>query len=305
MKIPQGFERKEDDVRITALVLATTVFFESPVSRVSAAILDAWNAYLAWCPPSSLNFYSTETMAEHKRASKKTLDMLPAWLAPGAPRRNILSFEIKDGSTFDEAPRWMFDLLAIDGDEDPSMLQIAVPYEVGAEDPQRMHAFTGALIHRLDVTHALAGYAMTVSQYEEEASHTFAWARSMRHRGVDILLSEADRVTVGKDGVKGAGWLTYINGPRVAALGGEAALRGALDPAVGVTPIGSGLLLQAGPRPEIGDQNRQETLPLYRSVFAAIEPLTTKAFDRALDLVLEDDDEATQLTLRWRRRLAE
>jgi len=63
--------------------------------------------------------------------------------------------------------------------------------------------------------------------------------------------------------------------------------------------------MQAGPAPAMGDENRRDRLPLYRAVFNAIEPLTRNAFDRALDLVLEDDEEATDLTLRWRRRLAE
>lgn len=305
MKVPQDLELVQDGVRLTSLVMAATVFFDEPPQAHKADLLAAWHAWQNWCPPERMNFYSTETMSEHRKVGPKTLRMLDAWLAPGAPVRNIVSFEIKDGATFDDSPHWMFDLLGVDSDpDDPSMIQLAVPFGEGEAGAARLRAFTGALVARLGASHAVAGYALICSPYEEEASQTFARARSMRHRGLDILLSEADPVTVGHDGIKGVNWLTFIDRARIDRLGGDAAIRAALPPAVDVIPIGTGLLLQAGALPALGDENRRERVPLYRDVFRVLAPLTVDAFDRALDLVLEDDDAATDLTLRWRRRLA-
>lgn len=305
MKIPQHFELREDGVRVTSLVLATTVFFDGSMREHAGDLLAAWNAYLSWCPPQNLNFYSTETMSEHKPATQKTLGMLQAWFAPASPERSIVSFEIKDGNTFDDTPHWLFDILGIEGDlEEPSLIQIAVPYDADPAVAARLRAFTGALISRLDASHAVAGVALLCSPYEEEAAQTFARARSMRHRGVDILLREADRVTVGRDAIKGVNWLTFVDGARLARLGGEDPVRAALNPAVTVTPINQGLLLQAGDAPTFGDENRQEQLPLYRSVFGVLEPLTVDAFERSLELVLEDMEEAEELSQSWRRRLA-
>jgi hypothetical protein len=305
MKLPQDFEMREDGVRITSLVLAATVFFDRPMREVSAELLAAWGAWLNWCPPQCLKFYSTETMSEHKPATPKTLSMLPAWFSPTAPARPIVSFEIKDGKTFDETPHWLFDLVGIEGDiEEPSILQIAVPYDADPAIAHRLRAFTGALIARLDASHAVAGLALLCSPYEEELSQSFARAKSMRHRGVDILLREADRVTVGHDGIKGVNWLTFVDAARVERLGGEVRVRAALDPAIGLVQINGGLLLQAGAAPELGDENRRERLPLYRNVFGLLEPLTVDAFERSLELVLDDMEEAEQLSLQWRRRLA-
>lgn len=306
MKPPRSFELMEDDVRITSLVLAATVFFDTSMRAHAATLLEAWNAYRAWCPADALRWYSTESMSEHLRAGKATLGMLDAWLAPGAPERDIVSFEIKDGETFDATPHWLFDLVGIEGDlDEPSLVQIAVPWDDDPVTAQRLRAFTGALVSRLDASHAVAGCALLVSPYEEELAQTHAWARSMRHRGVDILLRENDRITVGRDSIKGVNWLTYVDQSRIERLGGGERLRAALDPGVRVTPIGAGLLLQAGDAPALGDENRQDKLPLYRSVFRALEPLTPAGFERSQELTLEDMDEAEALSQRWRRRLAD
>lgn len=306
MKIPQYFELHEEGVRLTSLVLATTVFFDGSMREHADDLLAAWNGYRSWCPQESMNFYSTETMSKHKAVTQRTFGMLKAWFAPGSPERSIISFEVKDGKTYDETPRWLFDIVGIEGDlEEPALLQIAVPYTTDPAVVGRLRVFTGALIERLDASHAVAGVALACSPYEEEAAQTFARAKSMRHRGVDILLREADRVTVGRDGVKGANWLTFIDQARVQRLGGEGEVRAALDPAIELTSINGGLLMQAGPAPAIGDENRRDRLPLYRNVFRVIEPLTVDAFERALDLAVEDDEEATELSQNWRRRLAE
>jgi hypothetical protein len=212
---------------------------------------------------------------------------------------------VQDGTVFHEAPKWMFDILGLEGDKDkPSHLQIALPPDLEKDGEAILKEFMTTFIPRLHASHALAGYALATSPYEEEESQTSARARSMRHRGVDILLGEADRVTVGRDGIKGVNWLTFIDKARVDRLGGQAALASALDPAVGVLPLAGGLLFQAGEAPALGDQNRRDRLPLYRSVFKALEPLTPAAFDRALDLAVDDYDNSTDLTLAWRRRLA-
>jgi hypothetical protein len=298
------FEREEGGARLTAFVLASTVFFDGSVRARAKGILEAWRAFLAWCPDDALRFYSTETMSKHEPLRSDTLDMLGAWFAPDAPLRKMVSYEVKDGTRFDDTPHWSFLVVGVENDDEfPAMVQITVPADV-ADGPSRLRAFTGALITRLTAIHAVAGYAMAVSPYREEASQTFAWGRSMRYRGVDILLGQTDRVTVGKDGVKGVNWLTYLDGARVDRLGGKAALRKSLASGVDMVSVNDGFMLQAGSEPETGDENRQQRLPRYKSVFAAVEPIAEPSFDRALDLVLEDLDEASELSLRWRRRLA-
>lgn len=299
------FELEEDGVRLTAFVLASTVFFDGSVRERAAGILEAWRAFLALCPEGALRFYSTETMSQHEPLRPGTLDMLSAWFAPDAPVRNMVSFEVKDGRRFDDTPHWSFHLVGVENDDEfPAMVQISIPADT-KDGPTLLRGFTGALIARVAASHAVAGYAMALSPYKEEASQTFAWGRSMRHRGVDLLLGQSDRVAVGKDGVKGASWLTYLDAERVKRLRGAAVLRETLDPAVEAVEIGDGLLLQAGREPAAGDENRQDSLPLLRSVYAALAPLAEPSFERALDLVLEDFEEATELSLRWRRRLAD
>ena len=198
----------------------------------------------------------------------------------------------------------MFEILGVEGDkEKPSVLQIMVPAELAEREVAKLRDVAIFLTEELGASHALAGYALATSPYEEETSQTFAYARSMRHRGIDIPLTLSDRWTVRRDGIKGVNWLTFLDQMRVDRLGGAAALRKTLHPAVEVMTIGGCILMQAGEKPAIRDENRRDRLPLYRSVFHAIEPLTVEAFRRAGSLKLENDGERDEMSMRWRRRL--
>lgn len=67
-------------------------------------------------------------------------------------------------------------------------------------------------------------------------------------------------------------WLTLL-GPRlVARTGGVETLRHALaDDQIWVSELGGGFCIRAGERPELGDVNRRENLPLYRKVGAFLK----------------------------------
>jgi hypothetical protein len=75
--------------------------------------------------------------------------------------------------------------------------------------------------------------------------------------------------------VKRAGWMTLLHARTVQLLGGEDKLRSELvdTPEIRVHPAGGGgLILQAGERPQLGDLNRGDYLPLYRKVAAVLRP---------------------------------
>jgi hypothetical protein len=80
-----------------------------------------------------------------------------------------------------------------------------------------------------------------------------------------------------RQGLKSAGWLTLVGRRLLDTLGGEEALARALPAEVTVHTLPFGVLIQAGPRPLLGDVNRREDLPLYRAVGRVLAPVRSRA----------------------------
>ena len=75
--------------------------------------------------------------------------------------------------------------------------------------------------------------------------------------------------------IKRVNWLTFVSDRALARLGGPDQLAKTLgsDSAIVVHPLGQGVCIQAGPAPQLGDIARQEFLPTYRRVAAALRPI--------------------------------
>ena len=75
--------------------------------------------------------------------------------------------------------------------------------------------------------------------------------------------------------VKRAAWTNVLHHLTVRALGGEQAIREQLadTPEIRIVPFEHGLILQAGERPELGDLNRGDTLPLLRKLARVLRPV--------------------------------
>jgi len=73
--------------------------------------------------------------------------------------------------------------------------------------------------------------------------------------------------------LRGTYWPTSSGQPRSRSWRRKG-LRGKLDASIGIEKVGDGLMLQAGPKPEIGDVNRKANLSLLRSLAKVLEPVT-------------------------------
>jgi Protein of unknown function (DUF3396) len=85
--------------------------------------------------------------------------------------------------------------------------------------------------------------------------------------------------------IKRAAWTNVLHELTVRALGGADAIRQQLadTPQIRIVPLEHGLMLQAGERPELGDLNRGDTLPLLRKVARVIRPVRVKLLVENLD----------------------
>ena len=111
----------------------------------------------------------------------------------------------------------------------------------------------------------------------------------MRHQGVDIGRIMDDSLAVGTDALKGVGWLTALDKEFTSRVGGVPKLRKALPRAVEIIDLPRGTVLQAGPRPETGDLNEGDKLPLYGAIFRLIAPFVEIAAARSPSFNLATD----------------
>jgi hypothetical protein len=152
-----------------------------------------------------------------------------------------------------------------------------------------------------------SGYASpALSRGWEDKAHIREAGRHLvpiafRHPGYDLPENLSAASFMGVTQCRGARWISLLGPKLVVALGGTESLRAKLDPRVAMVPVGDGLLLRAGERPELGDVNRGDAAPLLRSVAAALEPVTFFDEDlHTLGSLFGGDEERVRL---WERRL--
>jgi len=261
------------------------------------------------CPQSALRFYATENMRHHKPVTKKTFGMLPTWLKPGAPPREFISLQIKDGNQYQDAPHRKFQVFGCEPQSKffnpgrANMVSMAFPPAVDAESVLQFRDLFIQACGVFPLQSGHAGFSFECSPYDEEASQTYAWATSMQVRGVDICRVPADRRAVGEDAIKGVNWLTALGAGLLQQIGGLAKLRRDLSSEIELFELpGGGVVIQAGKMPLLGDINRGETLPLYQQVYKLLAPLIETAGRRSLSFNLSTD--YVEKTERWFTRLS-
>lgn len=306
--IPKNLDLEVEDERIVSLTFSITLYTDVALSTIPGAVLGCYEKFLTLCPPDQLKFYATENMKQHKPVTKRVLNMLPTWLKPGAPPREYIALELKDGATFSAAPKFRFNVWGSEPGSSShatghaNLIQTSFPPEWGVERPDAMVALVLDMCGLFPYQSGHAGFCFLCSPYDKKQSQNYAWARSMRHRGVDILAHPNDKKAVGRDAVKGADWLTLLSTAFVEKLGGERKIRSAVTKPVEILDAPRGLLIKAGPLPRLGDVNRRDDLPEYRQVYRIIAPLVEPGIERGPSLLAGAPDDYDENTVAWRRR---
>lgn len=308
-KLPKNLERVADGIKKVSATFGVTLYTNVLFSTVPDAILESFNKYLSLCPKEELRHYATENMTMHKPVTPRALGMLATWLKPGAPEREYIMQEIKNGEDYRSAPTFKF--LVAGGEKDSvdyfskhaNLLSMAFPAEWGFQRTDEMLQLVVDLCNIFPVRSGHAGLSLECCKYDEMESQQHAWQVSMRFRGLDIALADLDSEAAGHDGLRGVNWLTILGDALLKKVGGTKKLRKNLSDAIELIDIPGGVIIKAGPAPAVGDTNRGDFVPLYQEVYRAVEKLVEKAISRygILSLITEDDDDDTKA---WLRRLA-
>lgn len=295
----------EEGACLVSLTFGLALYTDAIFTEIPGSVLKCYEAFLRLCSKDNLRFYATENMRQHKPITSRTFGMLQTWLKPGAPPKDFIYLELKDGKTYKEAPTFKFTVSGYSRTSPhyqrrhcANAISIAFPKEWGIERSKEMLDFTRELCSILPFQSGHAGFSYECSPYAQEQSRNFAWTMSMRHRGIDISRLLHDKDAVGHDAVKGVSWLTMICSAFVERLGGLSVIRNSLSREMEIIDTGGGILLKAGALPAIGDVNRRDLLPLYRQAYRVIAPLVAIAAERSPYLISPEKTEA------WFRRFA-
>jgi hypothetical protein len=299
----------DDGAKLVSLTSGINIYTDHTLSEVPDNVLGVYNKFLERCPPELLRYYATENMRRHKPTTKAVFRMLPTWLQPGAPPREYIHIELKDGEQYQDAPTHKLDVYGLEpkstlfGRGRANVLSMAFPVAWAQEHADEFRDFVIDVAGMFPFVSGQAGFTFEVSRYESERSQTYAWTKSMRHRGIDISRPALDAIAVGHDALKGVGWLTMLSEPLLKRVGGRQKIRRALPPDVTIVDIPSGVVLQAGVQPGLGDTNRKDLVPLYREVYRVLAPLVELAASRAPSFDIEEDYK--EKTAEWYGRFAD
>jgi hypothetical protein len=163
--------------------------------------------------------------------------------------------------------------------------------EVGVE---RVVQFFRRLAEILPYTYGYAGPSLA---YGEAIRATRPIVR--RHPGFDIANPVAVALDL-DDHAVGAYWLNALGPTLLQRIGGVEVLA-ARVPGASVSFLArDGALVRLGEKPDVGDVNRGERLPLYRALASALEPILHVPSVRYLP---DDNDPASSdLQIAWHRR---
>jgi hypothetical protein len=297
-----------DSIKQVSLTFGITLYTDKVFSSFPDGVLGCFHRFLELCPPDQLKYYQTENMSRHKPVTKRTLGMLATWLKPDAPPRKFIALELKNGDEYRSAPSFKFRILG--GEKDSTaynnhwanLISMTFPAEWGFNRSHDMLTLTQEMCDQVPYLSGHAGFTFECCPYAARLSQTYAWRRSMRHRGIDIYTGRKDTIAVGHNAIKGVGWLTIICDSFIEELGGQTRLTEAISDMCELINVPRGVIIKAGPEPAIGDISQNDDLPQYRTVYHAVKPLVEIAIARAPIFTLDVDD-AREKTNAWYRRL--
>ncbi|MCF6204538.1 MAG: DUF3396 domain-containing protein [Methylococcaceae bacterium] len=103
------------------------------------------------------------------------------------------------------------------------------------------------------------------------------------------------------DGIKGINWLTMLSEHFLQKLGGKAALRAQLDDDFIFYDYPGGVMIQAGPFPQIGDMEQGNIPKQYQTLYRLVKSVQT---DKLKNIVVEVPEgvNAKEFTQQWLHR---
>lgn len=265
----KGLVFQKDGVDYLKLCVDVTLYFIGPLSTHSEGIKDFYDQAMSMIKREIVQ-YETGTMSKPRRIKADTFDMLPLWVTDSKSKQDMMQLRLDNSTGPDSAADRAFQFVYFDYHK-AGAVRLVLPTSFVEESASPLASLAQSLARRLTFCAGLGGYSLNWNKLGElayEAKNHIS-VISRRHPGIDVPDLAGD-IRVMSKGIKCVNWLTFLDNSRVESLGGTERLTKELDEEVVCTSLANGIVIQAGHRPETGDVNRRQTLPLYQNVGKAV-----------------------------------
>jgi hypothetical protein len=271
---------KDKDGRIAVMIgLLATVFFENQLTReVRERVADAAQDYiqliqehLRWTVPPNAK-------REHPIGSKHT--RLPKDWLPDYPDGESWSFDFHGGDTAKSASAFHIRGFGSQYTDHAGLgyLHISFPLLWFAEPSAS--TFPDYVLKLCQKIRPLSGYAgvgvlESHDGYAQDKFQPVVREIAARFPGLEIE-ARVEHLLYLRAGIKGVNWLTILGDRWLNELGGLDQLRAGLDESFGYYPYEGGVILQAGPKPQIGDAQANRWPKHYVTLAKALKKIQIK-----------------------------
>jgi hypothetical protein len=263
------------------LSVALTVYFEGTLQEHAAGVEHFWATALKLVSP-QLRFFQTDSMRKPKAIKDRSADAMAALVHIGDKVPMFYKLFAESGNAAQTASEYSIAInanrLLLGG-----ALRLALPVEDVLEQEAGFVALARELTKKLAFSSGYAGFSLNRAEESdlETTGREQSAALSHRWQGIDVEDLSTTLYAI-RQGLKSAGWLTLVGRKLLDTIGGMEALAQALPAEVALHALPFGVLIQAGPRPLLGDINRREDLPLYRAVGRVLAPVRSPAHPKYL-----------------------
>ena len=302
-------ERDQGSVTAAALRSSIELYFDTPFDELPNLFLPAFDDLWTWLGRDRFGYWRNEAMSSFTPVRRFTHSSVHHVLRRGLPR-DVGAFVAKgvapgylDDSVTDRVPdvsiaaKWFSGRGAYAGAFAGELRLIDSSDQLVDEATVWLDRVL-RICETLPVKSGVVGFAAERTGLSGEELSTL-YAAAMRHPGVE-LANDWNMAMAQPNAIKGVNWLTVLSHAAISQLGSLDKLRADLDRAIVIHETRHAIVLQAGPRPRLGDVNQGDLLPEYREIYRTLRSLHEPMIEAAAPLPLgrDDDDERTEAWLR-------
>jgi len=263
-----------DDTPFAKLCIDITFYWRGSMFDRGAALTEAY--YRALAPvKDSMTYYESGTMAGSKKIKADSFDMVPFWLTKGKRREDIFMMTLKSGCSVDSIADTVIQFFA-DEEDEPAMggLTLSVPVSWSSK-PAELLELARSIAAAADFESGHCGFSLAWDPGGDSTSDAMGRMPGLAGRflGVDLPKLNTTVACLQRSAspkIKSVQWLTFLGSAVVAELGGDAAVDARLPNLAKTHRTRTGVLIQAGPAPTLGDVNRQADITALKEVGHAL-----------------------------------
>jgi hypothetical protein len=183
-------------------------------------------------------------------------------------------------------------------------LSVAFPFSFLEQQPPGWYfQWIRSACERLRPLHGYAGFGLATSIDAAEASGALKlmYPYAARFPGLEID-DPVKLLFYLENGIKGVNWLTIVDDSLLERIGGRDEVRESFSDLITVHEYGGGLIVQAGPVPQLGDLETGFVPQRYREAYRVLKPLQAEHPTKLIETPKGVDP--LEFKDRWMKRFA-